>query len=192
MAARKDGRWGNTQENAHVLEALVAYYRKHETVVPDFRAVVALGGERAGQGEFHAGDRRRPLHVTCRWRELLAKAAPGDTRPLTFRREGAGTLFYATRLRYAADRMFQEGLDQGIHIERSYAPLAETGTRPESTRYRAGDLVRITLQFQLPKERRYVAVTDPLPAGFEAVESWFATTAASLATQQDDQGVTRR
>jgi alpha-2-macroglobulin len=53
---------------------------------------------------------------------------------------------------------------------------------------RAGDLVRLTLQFQLPKERRYVAVTDPLPAGFEAVESWFATTAASLAAWQDDQG----
>ncbi len=33
-----------------------------------------------------------------------------------------------------------------------------------------------------------MAVTDPLPAGFEAVESWFATTAASLAREQDDQG----
>jgi uncharacterized protein YfaS (alpha-2-macroglobulin family) len=30
-----------------------------------------------------------------------------------------------------------------------------------------------------------VAVTDPLPAGFEPVESWFATTAASLT--QDEQ-----
>jgi alpha-2-macroglobulin len=33
-----------------------------------------------------------------------------------------------------------------------------------------------------------VAVTDPLPAGFEPVESWFATTAASLAASQDNQG----
>jgi len=30
-------------------------------------------------------------------------------------------------------------------------------------------------------------VTDPLPAGFEPVESWFATTAQSLADNQDQQ-----
>ena len=32
-----------------------------------------------------------------------------------------------------------------------------------------------------------MAVTDPLPAGFEAVESWFATTARDLAAAQDQQ-----
>ena len=32
-----------------------------------------------------------------------------------------------------------------------------------------------------------MAVTDPLPAGFEAVESWFATTASDLAAKQDSQ-----
>ena len=38
MAARKDGRWGNTQENASAMEALVDYYRKYEAEVPDFTA----------------------------------------------------------------------------------------------------------------------------------------------------------
>ena len=66
--------------------------------------------------------------------------------------------------------------------------MSRTGTRPAATSYKAGDLVRVTLSFDLTKERRYLAVTDPLPAGFEAVESWFATTAASLAREQDDQG----
>ena len=40
--------------------------------------------------------------------------------------------------------------------------------------------MRVTLTFRLTKERRFVAVTDPLPAGFEPVESWFATTARTL------------
>jgi uncharacterized protein YfaS (alpha-2-macroglobulin family) len=44
--------------------------------------------------------------------------------------------------------------------------------------------VRVTLKLVLTKERRFVAVTDPLPAGFEAVESWFATTAADLGRDQ--------
>jgi alpha-2-macroglobulin len=47
--------------------------------------------------------------------------------------------------------------------------------------------VRVTLTLQLTKERRFVAVTDPLPAGFEPVESWFATSAAALSTAQDEQ-----
>ena len=41
--------------------------------------------------------------------------------------------------------------------------------------------MRVTLTLNLTKERRFVAVTDPLPAGFEPVESWFATSAAAPA-----------
>ena len=187
MAARKDGRWGNTQENALAMEALVAYYRKYESASPDFRAVVKLGTEDFAREEF------KGRSTTSRTKELpmakvLAQAPGGSSKPLTFAREGTGTLFYTARLRYASDEIFQEGLDNGIRIARSYAPYVETGTRPAATSYKAGDLVRVTLSFELTKERRYLAVTDPLPAGFEAVESWFATTAASLAREQDDQG----
>jgi uncharacterized protein YfaS (alpha-2-macroglobulin family) len=45
----------------------------------------------------------------------------------------------------------------------------------------------VTLTVQLTKERRFVAVTDPLPAGFEPVESWFVTSAAALSNAQDQQ-----
>ena len=64
-------------------------------------------------------------------------------------------------------------------------PTAKGTTGPASTSYKAGDLIRVTLSFDLTKERRYVAVVDPLPAGFEPVESWFATTAHDLADQND-------
>jgi uncharacterized protein YfaS (alpha-2-macroglobulin family) len=48
-------------------------------------------------------------------------------------------------------------------------------------------MVRVTLVLELPAERRYVAVTDPLAAGFEPVESWFATTAAEAARASEAQ-----
>jgi hypothetical protein len=186
MAARKNGRWGNTQENALAMEALVAYYRKHETTVPDFRAVVALGGEELARDTFK-GRSTTSESTDLPMPQLLAKGAPGAARPLTFTRDGAGTLFYTARLRYAADRLYQDGLDQGIHIERLYEPYVEKGSMPPSATYKAGDLVRVTLTFRLTKERRYVAVVDPLPAGFEPVESWFATTAAALSAGTDHQ-----
>jgi len=187
MAARKDGRWGNTQENALAMEALVAYYQTYESAPPDFRAVVKVGTEDFAREEF------KGRTTTSKTKELpmnkmLAQAPASASRPLTFTREGTGTLFYTARLRYASDELFHNGLDNGIQIARSYAPYVENATRPAATTYKAGDLVTVTLSFNLTKERRFVAVTDPLPAGFEAVESWFATTAASLAREQDDQG----
>src|SRR5205807_3747618 len=105
-------------------------------------------------------------------------------RELTFRKDGEGTLFYAARLTYAPDITNLDARDNGFHIERQYSSVAEGTSGKTSTTFSAGDLIRVTLAFDLPKERRFVAVTDPIPAGFEPVESWFATTAAEIAKPQ--------
>ena len=183
MAVRKGGRWGNTQENAYAMESLVSYYRRYETVVPDFTAVAMLGDQPIAREQFK-GRSTASSASQLPMSRVVAAGAAGRTTSLSFARDGAGTLFYTTRLRYASDQLFQQGLDTGIRIERSYAPYAEDGARPAATSYKAGDLVRVTLTLRLTKERRYVAVTDPLPAGFEPLESWFATTARSIG--QDD------
>ena len=186
MNARKNGRWSNTQENAYALEALVNYYRRFEPESPDFSALVRLGNEELSREEFRT--RTTTAEITeLPMTKLLASAAPGTSQPLTFAKEGTGTLFYNVRLQYAADALTQKAMDTGFHVERRYEPFVETGARPATTTYQAGDLVRVTLTFRLPKERRFVAVTDPLPAGFEAVESWFNTTSQQLAAQQDRQ-----
>jgi uncharacterized protein YfaS (alpha-2-macroglobulin family) len=186
LAVRKNGRWGNTQENAYAMEALVAYYRKFEPTAPDFRAVVRLGQEQLAEEQFR-GRSTQAQSVDVPMTRVLAGAPAGTTQPLVFSREGTGTLFFTARLRYASDELFQEGLDAGFNVERRYEPFVENGERPAATTFEAGDLVRVTLTFRLTKERRFVAVTDPLPAGFEAVESWFSTTARELARAQDEQ-----
>jgi uncharacterized protein YfaS (alpha-2-macroglobulin family) len=186
MQVRKDGRWGNTQENAYAMEALVNYYRRYEPSAPNFTAVVRLGEQELAREQFR-GRTTTSETTTVPMEKILASAPAGTARPLTFTKQGSGTLFYSSRLRYAVDQLFQQGLDSGFNIERRYEPFVETGARPPATTYAAGDLVRVTLTFRLSKERRFVAVTDPLPAGFEAVESWFSTTASDLAAQQDRQ-----
>jgi hypothetical protein len=65
--------------------------------------------------------------------------------------------------------------------------MGEAGPGAPATTFAAGDLVRVTLTITLPKERRYVAVSDPLAAGFEAVDSWFRTTASDLARDASTQ-----
>jgi uncharacterized protein YfaS (alpha-2-macroglobulin family) len=187
MRARTNGRWGNTQENALALESLVSYYRRFEAEPPDFAAAVSLQQQQIARSEFR-GRTTEARGTDVPMSTLLASGQPGSEHPLTFSKTGRGTLFYSARLRYAEDRLFQQGHDGGMHVERSYAPYVENGTKPASTVFKAGDLVRVTLTLVLTKERRWVAVTDPLPAGFEPVESWFATSAAALTKHQDDQG----
>jgi alpha-2-macroglobulin len=183
LNARRQGRWGNTQENAWAMEALVAYYRKYEADLPDFSAVVSLGPQQIGRELFKgrsAGARSRDVGMP----QLLTRAPAGSELDLKFRREGTGTLFYTARLRYTADELFQQGLDNGFLVERRYSPVSDLGPQPPRTTYQAGELVRVTLTFTLTKERRFVVATDPLPAGLEPIESWFATTAADLAREQ--------
>ena len=186
LRSRTKGRWSNTQENALALEALVNYYRKFESVTPAFTATASLGSAPIAAAEFR-GRSAEAKGADLPMASVLSSAPAGTDQPLTFTRNGTGTLFYSARLRYAVDRLYQTGLDQGIRVERTYAPFVENGTRPAATTFNAGDLVRVTLVLRLTKERRFVAVTDPLPAGFEPVESWFASTAASLAREQDEQ-----
>jgi uncharacterized protein YfaS (alpha-2-macroglobulin family) len=181
MLARDKGRWGNTQENAYAMEALVNYYRAYEAETPNFTAAVKLSEQELTRAQFQGRSttaQQQQMPMT----QLLAAAPAGSNQPLTFTREGTGTLFYTARLRYAIDQFFSQGLDVGFTVERRYELFeGADGSAPAS--FKAGDLVRVTLTFQLPKERRFVAVTDPLPAGFEAVESWFETTKSSLAQQ---------
>lgn len=176
MQVRKDGRWGNTQENAWAMASLVDYYRKYESEVPDFNAVVTLGAEELAREPF----RGRSTAAKTReftMQQVLAKGTPGQQLPLVFTRDGAsGTLFYMMRLRYASTGMLQ-AMENGFRVERSYRVQ---GADAAQTKFRAGDLIEVTLRIRNTKERRYVAITDPLPAGTEPVEAWFATTAAAL------------
>jgi hypothetical protein len=182
MTVRKNGRWNDTQENAWALAALVDFYRKYESEAPDFIGRVTLGSETIATEPFKG---RSTEAKSKQWTmpQLLAKGTARQQLPLVFTRDGVGTLYYMLRLRYAANVVHHQPLDQGFAIERTYA----LQDQPASTTFKAGDLINVTLRIRNTKERRFVAITDPLPAGTEAVEAWFATTATALVEAQQQQ-----
>jgi uncharacterized protein YfaS (alpha-2-macroglobulin family) len=173
MRARKRGRWGNTQENSWAMESLVDYYRKYESESPDFTALVTLNTTQLAKDAFKGRSTEAKTHDVP-----MAKLSSG---PVTLEKQGIGTLFYLMRLRYTAPSLMNEPRTQGFTLERRYAV---DGTKTPVTSFKAGDLIRVTLTIRNTKERRFVAVTDPIPAGTEPVESWFATTASDLADSQ--------
>jgi len=170
MQKRFEGRWGNTQENVWAMESLVDYYRKYESEIPDFTAVVKIGDDALANDSFKGRSTEAKNHDV----PMLQLQKHAAAVPVTFDRQGTGTLFYMMRLRYTLTGLLHEGLDQGFNVERKYSKKT----------FKAGDLIKVTLRIRNTKERIFVAVTDPIPAGTEPVESWFATTATDLAEAQ--------
>lgn len=181
LDAREDGRWNDTQENAMALAAMVTYYRTFEAEPPSFTATARLGDQTLLTGTFEgrttgAVSERIPL-------DDLKAAVRAAATDLVFEKTGDGTLYYGARVRYQIDPGTAAARDNGFRIERRYEPFVEEGRAPAATTFDAGDLVRVVLTITVPAERRFAAVTDPLPAGFEAVEGWFQTTARDLARE---------
>ena len=176
-SARSSGRWNNTQENATALIAFVSYYKKFEATPPNMTARVQLGSTTIGTATFAGRSTTSAAPIRVAMKDLLAATAP---TALTINRTGDGRLYFTTRLQYAAKDP-PPATDQGMRIERQFERFVETGSSPAATSFSAGDLVRVTLRVTLPKEARFVAVTDPLAAGFEPVDGFFRTTAQDLA-----------
>jgi alpha-2-macroglobulin len=175
MHARKHGRWGNTQENSWAMESLVDYYKKYESETPDFTAIVTAGPTSIAKDTFHGRSTEAKSH------DVPMAQLPTASVPVLFDKQGPGVLFYLMRLRYTAPSLMNEPREQGIIVTRHYAL---DGTKTPATSFKAGDLIKVSLTIRNTKERRFVAITDPIPAGTEPVESWFATTASDLADAQ--------
>jgi len=178
LDARENGRWTNTQDNAMSLHALTTYYQRVEPDAPGVGATVELGGRTIGTATFTERT-DGPERIELAMPDLLRHTTAGAETALTVARSGTGPLYYVSRLRYVPTGVTGAAAN-GIRVERRYEPFVEDGTAPPAERFAAGDLVRVTIVVDVPQERRYVAITDPLPAGLEAVDSFFRTTAADL------------
>src|SRR5207249_5349201 len=114
IAVRKNGRWSNTQENAVAMHALVDYYRKYESVTPNFTATIKLGTQDLLRETFKG--RSTDAAIKDVPMAQLAQRASAAT-DLTVRRDGEGTAFYVARLTYAPDAATLTARDNGFHIQ---------------------------------------------------------------------------
>jgi uncharacterized protein YfaS (alpha-2-macroglobulin family) len=178
LVARGSTGFRTTQEGAFGLLALDAYRRVREAKAPNFvarawfgeRSLVTLEAKQRSTGAVTG---------SATMAELLK--APGGL--LAFEKNGSGKLHYEARLKYAPRDLPSTSLDLGFFVQkvqRRVAPSELGGLRdaiPDRSdeRFAAGDLVLTDLVVVAPGAREYVAIDDPLPAGFEAVDSSLAT-----------------
>jgi uncharacterized protein YfaS (alpha-2-macroglobulin family) len=181
LAARQNGRWGTTQENAVALDALVSYYRAFEAEIPEMKADVTLAGRSIGTAAF-AGRSTTAQQIRIAMPDLVQQVTTAATRDLVVSRTGTGRLYYTARLQYLAPES-PEPVDRGIRLERRYERYTPDGPGEAATSFATGDLVRVTVTVRIPHEGRFLAVTDPVAAGFEPIDGTLKTTATDLGLQ---------
>ena len=179
LAVRRGGTYRTTQENAFALLALDAYRRAREAKPPSFVGTAFLADKKLVELSAQG---RSTLSASASFpmSELLAR----PNALLAFEKEGSGTLFYEARLRYAPVESAKSAIDQGFFVTKTLRTLSPeelprlSASVPErgTMRFRAGDLVVADLLVVTPSAREYVVIDDPLPAGFEPIDSGLRTT----------------
>ncbi|MEP7049170.1 MAG: MG2 domain-containing protein [Pseudomonadota bacterium] len=183
LRQRVNGTWRTTQETSYALLALDAYRKAQEKVVPDFQVRALLGHTAVLTADLHG----RSLS-SQQGRVEIAKLAGLSGASLTFEKRGPGTMFYQARLRYARRTLPTDTLDQGFFVQKALRPVTPEGlpqalasiADTSAARFAGGDLVLADLVIVTPSPRDFVVVDDPLPAGFEAVDSHLATSSTTL------------
>ncbi len=158
--------WWNTQDYGAAIEALAAFTARQRRAAARGFTVTA-----AGRRLFTADAARAAAEFSTPLTGLLvdgAQGAKGLTLVLTVPATGDSVpLFYYATVDEVPSRQPVTPDQQGIEVERWYEDYA-TGqpivSAPE------GALVRVRLRIKVPGERRFVALSDPLPAGLEAVD----------------------
>jgi len=177
-----DGKWRSTQEAAFSLMALTEVLRTKEKDTPNFNATVAMGTTPVIEQKFEGRSLNTPVK-NLTMAELL-KLGTGQPQNLTFKKEGAGVLYYSATMKYASKSMPTAALDNGLFVQRWFEPYAGGG---QTLKFYAGDLVRIRVRVGSNQERHWAAIEVPLPAGLEPVDTSLATT-AKLQSSPNEEG----
>ena len=191
MRNRLGGYWRTTQETAATIIALADYLAVSGELEADYRYRVYVNGEPLGEEvvtrenvaehrefvvtDLVAGDNEiKIVKVACSHPGQEGLGTDPFTNGVRACKEGAGRLYFATTLRYylERDRIEADRSSGGPAVRREYLH-PETGE--PLTEVRVGDLIRVRLTVDLPRDMWYVIVEDPLPAGAEAVNFTLAT-----------------
>jgi alpha-2-macroglobulin len=186
-AERTRGRWLTTQDHAVALSGMVAYYRAMEPEIPQMRVATRLGSRTLATTAF---DGRSA--VTEQVEVPMTSLAPGSSAELSVERTGTGRAYYTARLQYQPIGV-PEPETRGLRLTRSYVRVTPEalGEGVPSTEFTRGDIVRVTVSIWIPHEGRFLAFTDPLPAGLEPIDGALNTTARDLGRESTRQSSDR-
>ncbi len=167
---RKHGRWGSTQENLAVLQAMRRFFDTYEKVTPSYTGRLWFGKATYAEQSFMGRSTARG-RAAVDWTAL----APGSTHDLALGKDGPGRMYYRVGITYAPTQVQLPALDAGFLVRRTYTPVddpKDVTTLPDGRiKIKLGARVVVSLEALTTSKRFAVALVDPMPAGLESVGS---------------------
>jgi uncharacterized protein YfaS (alpha-2-macroglobulin family) len=167
LSQREHGRWPNTQDDALALLALEAYEQTVPRDPTPFTARAELQGAAAPLLQHRFTGKLAP---PARASVALASLEPGTRRQLEFVSEESHSLHYAALLRWKENSLNRAPREGGFSMARRVESLDGGDT------LRVGDVAVVRILVMVPREVSFLALTDPLPSGLEAIQPELATT----------------
>ncbi|MEO0378286.1 MAG: alpha-2-macroglobulin family protein, partial [Cyanobacteria bacterium P01_A01_bin.17] len=185
LAQRRDGTWRNSYDNAQALSALVDYAQRLPAP-PEFQTTVQINNSTLSTNTFK-GYEAASAEITV----PMADLPTGDAE-LQLQKEGEGELHYVSAYRYRVEGN-PSGRLNGLRITRQLRPASQAeilhqfGLQPseDDVSLPVGQVFDVGLEIITDHPVDHVIITDPLPAGLEAVDTSFATATDAVQAQQD-------
>ncbi|MBW4523090.1 MAG: alpha-2-macroglobulin family protein [Scytolyngbya sp. HA4215-MV1] len=185
LSLRRDGAWATTYDNAEALTALVDYGQLQPTP-PDFTAMAELAGKQLGTAQFQ-GYQKPSVEIAVPMADL-----PRGQNDLVLSKSGEGILHYLAAYRYRLQGD-QPGRLSGLRVNRVIRPANQPqavqtiGLAPpaQPLTVKPGQVFDIGLEITTDHPIDHLVITDPLPAGFEAIDASFQTSTPYFQAQSD-------
>jgi uncharacterized protein YfaS (alpha-2-macroglobulin family) len=168
--------WPGAGDSASALEAAVAY-ASTQTGPTSFTAAVLVDGKPAANARF-SGKTQAAQTVAL---HNLAKGM----HTIAVRKDGSGTLHYNVSYTYtlsarSAGRLAGLRVIRDVRLANAQQVIAtmDIAAPAKPLSFAAGNVYDIGLQIVTDHPVDRVTIDDPLPAGFEALDTTFQTTAA--------------
>ena len=172
MARRRGGMWDTTKDTAAALETLVELMTRSGEMKSSYNAKLVLNGTPIGTLKVTPAT-VLGAHTELQVPQNLLKI--GENR-LDVTLDGRGVLYWTGELRYGAPPVPRTA---GIEVSREYYKVvraADKKGKPLTTfeqigkaGVQVGDEIEVRVTLGLERDYEYLAIEDPLPAGFEVI-----------------------
>ncbi len=181
-----NGFWKSTATTAKVLDALDTYIKAFNLEDTNFTAEALISGKSVAKAHFK-GVAALPEETVLTFNEEPLKSLGTEKElPVVMNKEGTGTLFYTISMKYAIPPEKQYARDEGFSVFVDYIDLA-TGKFVPENKLVAGKTYKAKITLSSTRDRTFVAMRVPIPAGAEIMNAAFVTTGTKSEYEKEEQ-----
>jgi len=170
--------WLDSQDRLWMAIALNDLLIKEDPGRNDFTGEVVLKDQTLMKEAFSGLSKKPEEAAFSLFNQIIPIVGENELSSLQFRKEGTGTLFYATTLNYALPNEVAPARDEGLSIYTQIETLE--GDLVEEDVLDLGKTYRMRVILNTSKTRSYVNLSVPIPSGAEILDPSFSVSSSFL------------